>query len=129
VKKLIAIMLFLCFSAQSMAQVVIVGLFNLNKAYIAKNLCENRAKPKSSCCGRCYLGKQLKKTSDDETPSGNAPAKMAKVEVLPCVLPHFTIAPALSFETCLQALQTPVEKQLLDRLCSISIFHPPAPGC
>jgi hypothetical protein len=122
-------MLFLCFSAQSMAQVVIVGLFELNKSYIATNLCENRAKPKSSCCGKCYLGKQLKKTSEDEKPSGNAPAKTAKAEVLPCVLPLPEFQVAAVFEPCRAAVHTPVEKQLHDRLCCSSIFHPPAAAC
>jgi len=35
----------------------------LHKDYIAKNLCVNRNKPKSCCKGKCYLVKQLKKTS------------------------------------------------------------------
>jgi len=129
VKRLIAIMLFLCFSAQSMAQVVVLGLFELNKNYIATNLCENRAKPKSTCCGKCYLGKQLKKTGDDEKPSGNAPAKMAKAEVLPCVLPLPEIQFAPAFEAYHQPLRTPVEKPLHDRLCCNSVFHPPAVAC
>ena len=35
----------------------------LHKDYIAKNLCVNRNKPKSCCKGKCYMVKQLKKTS------------------------------------------------------------------
>ncbi len=35
----------------------------IHKDYIARNLCVNRDKPKSCCKGKCYLVKQLKKTS------------------------------------------------------------------
>jgi hypothetical protein len=35
----------------------------LHKDYIAMNLCINKNKPKSCCKGKCYLVKQLKKTS------------------------------------------------------------------
>lgn len=35
----------------------------IHKDYIAKNLCVNRDKPRSCCKGKCYLVKQLKKTS------------------------------------------------------------------
>ncbi len=35
----------------------------IHKEYIAKNLCINRNKPHSCCKGKCYLVKQLKRTS------------------------------------------------------------------
>jgi len=35
----------------------------IHKDYIAMNLCINKNKPKSCCKGKCYLVKQLKKTS------------------------------------------------------------------
>ena len=37
----------------------------LHKDYIAMNLCINKNKPKSCCKGKCYLVKQLKKTSSN----------------------------------------------------------------
>ena len=42
------------------------------KEYIAKNLCENRNKPKSCCAGKCFLKKELKKNSEsgESTPKG-----------------------------------------------------------
>lgn len=39
----------------------------INKDFIAKNLCENRNKPKSCCKGKCYLLKQLKKANHTAT--------------------------------------------------------------
>jgi hypothetical protein len=48
--------------------------FELNKAYIAANLCENRNKPTIHCGGKCHLKKQLSKateTSDPQSQKGN----------------------------------------------------------
>lgn len=39
--------------------------YSANQTHIAKTLCENRAKPKSKCNGKCYLAKQLKKADGD----------------------------------------------------------------
>ena len=45
----------------------------IHKDYIAKNLCVNRNKPHSCCKCKCYLVKQLKKTSTNtEGESKNA---------------------------------------------------------
>ena len=45
--------------------------YALNKEYIAKNLCENRDKPKLNCNGKCHLMKQLKKAGADVPADGN----------------------------------------------------------
>lgn len=34
--------------------------FEINRDYIAKNLCENRTKPITLCLGSCYLKKEIK---------------------------------------------------------------------
>jgi hypothetical protein len=40
--------------------------FKINQDYIAKNLCENRAKPKMQCNGKCQLMKKLKQADKEE---------------------------------------------------------------
>ncbi len=40
--------------------------FELNKTYIAKNLCENRFKPELQCGGKCYLMKKLAEKQKQE---------------------------------------------------------------
>ena len=42
-----------------------------NRDFIAKNLCENRNKPKLNCNGKCHLMKQLKKASAETPSDGN----------------------------------------------------------
>ncbi|MCX6214360.1 hypothetical protein [Spirosoma sp.] len=41
-----------------------IAYYNVNKAYIARVLCENRDKPQLHCDGQCYLAKQLKAQQD-----------------------------------------------------------------
>ncbi|RMG83363.1 MAG: hypothetical protein D6707_01185 [Bacteroidetes bacterium] len=47
----------------------------VNYDYISKELCENKDKPELKCHGKCYLQKELKKTSD------NAPLKAIRLLV------------------------------------------------
>ncbi|GAB3799145.1 hypothetical protein GCM10028819_21830 [Spirosoma humi] len=44
----------------------IIAHYQLNKAYIARVLCENRDKPQLHCDGQCYLAKQLKARQDKQ---------------------------------------------------------------
>jgi hypothetical protein len=46
-----------------------------NYEYISEELCENKDKPELECHGKCYLQKELKKTSD------NAPLKAIRLLV------------------------------------------------
>lgn len=41
-----------------------IAYYHVNKAYIARVLCENRDKPQLHCDGQCYLAKQLKAQQD-----------------------------------------------------------------
>jgi len=63
-------LLLLVLTAYLIIPVLPIVDYLINKDYIAKNLCENRNKPKSCCKGKCYLVKQLKKakaTSEGES--------------------------------------------------------------
>jgi hypothetical protein len=44
----------------------IVAYYELNKEYIASTLCENKAKPKMQCNGKCYLSKKIKAQEKQE---------------------------------------------------------------
>ncbi len=46
--------------------------FQINREYIAANLCENQELPIPVCGGKCYLVKNLKKSV--ETPESNNPS-------------------------------------------------------
>lgn len=89
VKKIIPIFLALAILSQSFVQVGINVYYQLNKQYIAKQLCENRNNPKMGCNGHCYLVKQLKKAEENEKKQATQIAK-AKEEVISNVQFSFT---------------------------------------
>ena len=51
---------------QTTAKLVILINFQINRDYIAKNLCINREKPDSCCQGSCHLTKQLEEEDQKE---------------------------------------------------------------
>ena len=63
-KYIFTITLFIAVAAQTFSKWFIVLSYEINKDYIAKNLCVNRAVPGSCCKGKCYLHKEL---AADET--------------------------------------------------------------
>ena len=79
-KKIIPIFLALAILSQSLVQVGIGVYYQLNKQYIAKQLCENKNNPKMGCNGHCYLVKQLKKAEENEKKQSTQIAK-AKEEI------------------------------------------------
>jgi hypothetical protein len=66
-KKIVAIVLFLGVLFQSMSKLIVIVNFEIHRDYIAKNLCENRDKPKMCCKGKCQLRKQLNNTENEDT--------------------------------------------------------------
>ena len=43
-----------------------VTYYNINKEYIAKELCINKSRPASTCKGKCYLSKKMKEQEKQE---------------------------------------------------------------
>ncbi|MBC7923912.1 MAG: hypothetical protein H7Z75_22795 [Ferruginibacter sp.] len=59
-RSILAYLLLFSVALQPFRREMTVILFEFNKAYIVKNLCENRNRPQLHCGGKCYLTKQLK---------------------------------------------------------------------
>ncbi len=92
------------------------------KDYIAKKLCVNKDKPKSCCQGKCYLEKQLKKsteTSDTEEKSSNK--KITNKEVNEFLISHISF-PKLTDLSLHQVVNT--ETIIISKVVS-AIFVPP----
>lgn len=126
-QKVGVILLFLALSIQLVAKLGVVAMYQANKDYIAKNLCENRAKPQMKCHGKCYLKKQLKQTDEREN-SGNPFSKSEQVQLSVFVLPaSFTqqlvdhLSAVLIHNTSYRAISgiNPLK----------DIFHPPQSTC
>lgn len=71
-KHIIACFLLVIFVLQVTSKFIVVVDYWINKDYIAKNLCENKAKPKMHCDGKCHLAKQIDKQEKKEKPTKNS---------------------------------------------------------
>ena len=63
----VSIFLFLLFASQTFSSFMMDGMYLLNKNYVAKTLCVNKANPQLHCDGKCYLSKQVQKETKDNT--------------------------------------------------------------
>lgn len=118
-----AIILIIALIAQNYNRYIVVLNYELNKEYIAKNLCENRNKPKCCCAGKCFLKKQLAKTDkEQELPGSNSNKSINEII-------FFAEQTAYSFNVPVQTL--PQQKLSVNNTPFITqdhygaVFHPP----
>ena len=113
---------------QVMVKVAIVGWYELNKEYVAKNLCENRNKPQMKCCGKCYLKKQLRKAEENSDTGKQAPGKLNKIELAEFIVPQkIKFAPALRLFN--SRFYNPTMQHMYGCDAHNNIFHPPSVFC
>ncbi len=106
---------------QNFSKVIIYANFELNKDYIAKNLCVKKDIPKNTCNGRCHLKKQLKEEEKREQPPPVRNLKEVKeFQLFFQQLSPFEFIDFLS-------IQQPYTRCQFSELTapSFSIFHPP----
>ena len=97
--------------------------YAVNYNYIATVLCENKAKPKLHCNGKCHLMKELAKTAEQDKPVSEKKSGHAEAEVLffqPFAEIAFSI-PVLQVSN----KKLPVYKNLYSHLAGYAVFHPP----
>jgi hypothetical protein len=110
--------------AQTFSKWLIIIDFQMNKAYIAKDLCVNKTKPKMHCNGNCQMMKKMaEEEKENSSPINTNNHKITSEET---VYFHKTIVPTI----------VPIEEERL-KYNSIynfsklyapvsSIFRPPA---
>lgn len=75
----VSISLLLLLSFQVMFKTFLVIDYRVNKAYVAANLCVNKATPQMQCEGKCHLKKQI--TQSEEAESKTIPSSLKEKEV------------------------------------------------
>ena len=127
-RRLLAILLILSLSYQCFVKLGIVIWYEYNKDYVAKNLCENRARPEKKCCGKCYLRKQLKKADEGNTKGNTLPEKWNLGEVMVFIVPSATLH--IPFvPNAIKASIPLVNERYLTYDPLNSVFHPPLAAC
>lgn len=121
--KFIAVpILILLLMAQTFSKWFVEISFNLNRDYIAKNLCENRYRPVLKCNGNCVL---MKKMKQEEKKEQDAPP--VKLEIASIVLSSrsfFATAEPPVFISSTGYTIAGNSGKPVDR--ADAIFHPPA---
>ena len=64
--RITAVLLLLCSVAVSLSGLFVFAGFEMNKSYIAHELCVNRNKPQLHCNGNCYLMRKLRQAQEKE---------------------------------------------------------------
>jgi len=65
-QRITAYLLIVSLITVNFSRVFVYAGFELNKKYIADNLCVNRFKPQLHCNGKCYFMKKIKQAQDKE---------------------------------------------------------------
>ncbi len=117
-------MLFLLALFMLLKPVLPVLEYVVNYEYISKVLCENKAKPKMKCNGKCHLMKELAKTSENQNPiSSNKKIASHELEILFFEeIKSFKIASFYCDDN--QKMNSNYSK-LYSYLNSVSVFRPP----
>ncbi len=94
--------------------------YELNKDYISKNLCENKAKPMLHCNGKCHLKKELAKQDKKENspPYQNIKDKFEIQYFSKALLFEFNEPALIDKSNFMYSFFIPL-------VSSTSIFHPP----
>ncbi|SEA68636.1 hypothetical protein [Pedobacter hartonius] len=120
----IAILLLCCSVSVNLAGLFVFAGFEINKTYIANELCINRNRPELHCNGKCYLMNKLKQAQDKEQKQQRQFQKIQlqlqeAIVALPYVFKQYSIA-AINFRIPLTT-GMPVARINV-------IFHPPQLG-
>lgn len=124
--KLVAVpILILLLMTQTFSHLFVVLSFRINREYIAKNLCENRDRPKFQCKGRCVLMKKMKEEQKKERESpGNLKIEVTSLDLSSKTFFATTTVPAVVSSNSYYPAKntgTPVDR-------SVDVFHPPLVG-
>jgi hypothetical protein len=115
-------LLMLLMLAQSFGKCFVVIEYNLNKDFIAKNLCVNKAKPKMHCNGKCQMMKKMAEEENQNSTNNNS-SKIKLQEVVFSNEMNIPSLPAVSYTTLSYNQERPALKHISP---ASSIFHPPA---
>ncbi|WP_343305606.1 hypothetical protein AAHN97_00390 [Chitinophaga niabensis] len=103
---------------QTFSKGLVLAEFMMNRDYIAKVLCINKAKPQLACHGQCQLMKQMEKETKKEQ---NGNALKDKYEVVFAVInTSFHLSPSIAVKELFTAYNGGAHRDPLH-----AVFHPP----
>ena len=122
---LVPILIALVFT-QTFSKWLVVMEYKLNKDFITKNLCINKAKPKLHCNGKCQMMKRL--AEEEKQNSENSTTNSFKIKIHELVLSDEIFRPVLPSPAIIVTSYNEEPPILKHTSPVASIFHPPALG-
>lgn len=119
-RKALAILLIITLVSQSMSNWLTLAVFRINQAWIARNSCENRFRPKMNCKGNCVLMKKWKQQEKEEQP---APGKAEISSFVISSKSYFRIDTSPLCFLLKATVNLFIPTKPVDR--SFAFFHPP----
>jgi hypothetical protein len=123
-KKITGSILILLVLVQTFTSWVIVAEYSINKDYIAKNLCENKTRPKLHCNGKCQLMKKLAEEEKQNSPAGSPSG--TKIKLSDVLFTHEITSPAIAAWVQEKTDFTDYPVLLQPTPALSRVFHPPA---
>lgn len=120
-RQIIAFVFLLAFAMQTFSRAIVVFDYTLNTKAYARN-CENKARPKLHCNGKCQMMKKLKgeERKDQQNPDRKAENKNEVVSLLPPISQDIAYV-HLPEKQIYAAVQGEKERKI-----SHTVFHPPS---
>ena len=122
-KLIFSYLVLLAFAMQIGSRVYVLVNFQLNKEYIAENLCEKRDEPESCCEGSCHLEKELNKVEESEN-QGPINSDTNKKEKTEDIVLYCSVFLKLADQTKSEILSDPFSHKTCSGFRS-EISHPP----
>jgi hypothetical protein len=120
-KRLAVILLVPIMLLQSCAGLFMMTVFYANRDYIAKNLCDYRNRPVSTCGGSCVLAESLKKEQEREEKQPDL--KFKEIQLL---LSHTTsVLTKIPVMVKVQPSYATYVRPIYTSQFTSNIFHPP----
>ena len=120
--RIVVILLIVSLTASNFSRFFIYAGFELNRKYIAENLCVNKDKPWLHCNGKCYFMRKIKEAQEKEQ-STEAQAQKNLFQEAFFIKPN-----SIKFHTqLLQVMAVPGNRIDLPLICT-PIFQPPKLG-
>jgi len=108
---------------QSFSKWVVMIEYNMNRNFIAKNLCINKVKPKSHCKGKCQMMKQL---AEEEKQNSRNNSNPSKIKIQEQVFTDWINKATIAFLTCVMIYHNEHPAAFKYEAPVSSIFHPPS---
>lgn len=89
-KSIFSILLLVLFFGYTFSGILTYADYYVNKEYIAEVLCVNKDKPDMHCEGNCFLGKQLEKENNEQSPVNTSHKSVNEIQLFSAVVPDFS---------------------------------------